>query len=104
MFKKRLSKPENGNKLPVEKSPKKLETTPKRRSTSAWQEAPLPRLTDPELAQSLVKEGCYRTFEEAYLNVPVEHLQRIQETTNDYWKRLSSPFIWKKSPLPHPTD
>ena len=69
---------------------------------SAWLEAPLPQFYDQELAAEMVRQGCYTSIEEAYIEVPESRLKSVRQTINDYLISLRPPVFWHGAPLPSP--
>lgn len=64
-------------------SPSKASISPQPKSSPktkkpAWLDAPLPQFYDQELAAEMVQQGHYKTFEEAFIEVPEHRLNSIR--------------------------
>ena len=69
---------------------------------AAWLDAPLPQFYDQELAAEMVRQGCYSSLEEAYLEVSENRLNSIREKVEDYLLNARPPNFWRNAPLPSP--
>ena len=69
---------------------------------AAWLDAPLPQFYDQELAAEMVRQGCYSSLEEAYVEVPESRLNSIREKVEEYLINSHPPIFWRNAPLPSP--
>jgi hypothetical protein len=76
--------------------------SPQTKKKSAWLEAPLPQFYDHELANEMVRQGCYPSLDEAYLEVPESRLKNVREKIDEYLLSLRPPQFWREVPLPSP--
>ena len=77
-------------------------SSPPSKKKAAWLDAPLPQFYDQELAAEMVRQGCYSSLDEAYLDVPESRLKVIREKVEAYLLTAHPLNFWHTVPLPSP--
>ena len=72
------------------------------KNKSAWLDAALPQFYERELAVELVKQGYYKSLEEAYVEVPENILNSVRERIEEYLSNSRTALFWCNAPLPSP--
>ena len=79
------------------------QSTPQQKTKkAAWLDAPLPQFYDQELAAEMVRQGYYKTLDEALIEVSESHLKNIQTKVNEYLITCKPSRLWLKGLLPSP--
>ncbi|MBA3867953.1 MAG: hypothetical protein ABI970_15240 [Chloroflexota bacterium] len=86
----------------ADKAAATTQSLPQTKNKSAWLDAALPQFYDRELAAEMVKQGYYKSLEEAYVDVPENLLNSVRERIEEYLSTSRTALFWCNAPLPSP--